>query len=50
MREVKTGIWHWEAPHPEWAGPEDAAFRQRLAALGETPNEAARGLVSLVPR
>ncbi len=46
MREVKTGIWHWEAPHPEWAGPEDAAFRQRLAAMGETPNEAARGLVS----
>jgi glyoxylase-like metal-dependent hydrolase (beta-lactamase superfamily II) len=46
MREVRTGVWHWEAPHPDWAGPEDAAFRQRLAAMGATPNEAARGLVS----
>ena len=18
MREVQTGLWHWEAPHPEW--------------------------------
>ena len=18
MRELKTGLWHWEAPHPEW--------------------------------
>ena len=18
MREVKTGVWHWEAPHPDW--------------------------------
>src|SRR6266536_436368 len=31
MREVETGVWHWEAPHPDWAGPE---------------NEAARGVVS----
>ena len=22
MREVQTGIWHWEAPHPDWK-PED---------------------------
>ena len=20
MREVQTGVWHWEAPHPEWRG------------------------------
>jgi glyoxylase-like metal-dependent hydrolase (beta-lactamase superfamily II) len=46
MREVRRGVWHWEAPHPEWAGPEDEAFRQRLAATANTPNEAARGLVS----
>ena len=46
MREVKRGVWHWEAPHPDWAGPEDEAFRQRLAATAKTPNEAARGLVS----
>lgn len=46
MREVQTGVWHWEAPHPEWAGPENEAFRQRLAATAEPPNEAARGLVS----
>jgi glyoxylase-like metal-dependent hydrolase (beta-lactamase superfamily II) len=42
MREVQSGVWHWEAPHPDWAGPENEAFRQRLAA----PNGAARGLVS----
>jgi hypothetical protein len=18
MREVRTGVWHWEAPHPDW--------------------------------
>jgi glyoxylase-like metal-dependent hydrolase (beta-lactamase superfamily II) len=46
MREVATGVWHWEAPHPEWAGPENEALRRRLAATDETPNEAARGVVS----
>jgi glyoxylase-like metal-dependent hydrolase (beta-lactamase superfamily II) len=46
MREMERGVWHWEAPHPDWAGPEDEAFRQRLAATADTPNEAARGLVS----
>jgi hypothetical protein len=20
---VKPGVWHWQAPHPEWAAPED---------------------------
>jgi hypothetical protein len=25
MREVETGVWHWEAPHPDWAGPENEA-------------------------
>ncbi len=46
MREVDSGVWHWEAPHPDWAGPESEAFRQRLAATVKSPNEAARGLVS----
>jgi glyoxylase-like metal-dependent hydrolase (beta-lactamase superfamily II) len=23
VRELQAGIWHWEAPHPEWAPPED---------------------------
>ena len=46
MREVETGIWHWEAPHPEWAGPENEALRERLAALAATRNEAALGVVS----
>ena len=46
MREVETGVWHWEAPHPDWAGPENEALRQRLAATAETPNQAARGIVS----
>src|ERR671936_1321926 len=46
MREIQTGVWHWEAPHPDWAGPEHEALRQRLAAMSETPNEAASGVVS----
>jgi glyoxylase-like metal-dependent hydrolase (beta-lactamase superfamily II) len=46
MREVKRGVWHWEAPHPDWPGPESVALRQQLAAMSATPNEAARGLVS----
>lgn len=46
MREVVTGVWHWEAPHPDWAGPENEALRQRLTETPETPNEAARGVVS----
>ena len=46
MREVVSGVWHWEAPHPDWAGPENEALRERLAAMSETPNEAARGVVS----
>jgi glyoxylase-like metal-dependent hydrolase (beta-lactamase superfamily II) len=46
MREVDRGVWHWEGPHPDWAGPENEAFRQRLATTDQAPNEAARGLVS----
>lgn len=46
MRVMERGVWHWEAPHPDWAGPEDEAFQRRLAAKAKTPNEAARGLVS----
>jgi glyoxylase-like metal-dependent hydrolase (beta-lactamase superfamily II) len=23
MREVATGVWHWEAPHPEWNERQD---------------------------
>jgi glyoxylase-like metal-dependent hydrolase (beta-lactamase superfamily II) len=46
MREVATGVWHWEAPHPDWAGPENQALRERITAMFETPNEAAQGVVS----
>ena len=46
MREVVRGVWHWEAPHPDWKGPENEAFRQRLSGTVETPNAAARGVVS----
>jgi glyoxylase-like metal-dependent hydrolase (beta-lactamase superfamily II) len=46
MREVETCVWHWEAPHPDWAGPENEALRERLTATDETPNKAARGVVS----
>lgn len=46
MREVARGVWHWEAPHPDWAGPGNEALRQRLAATDGTPNEAAGGVVS----
>ena len=23
MRELRAGVWHWEAPHPEWKPGED---------------------------
>jgi glyoxylase-like metal-dependent hydrolase (beta-lactamase superfamily II) len=26
VRELQTGIWHWQAPHPEWDGPEVSSF------------------------
>ncbi len=25
MRELQTGLWHWEAPHPDWKPGEDWA-------------------------
>jgi glyoxylase-like metal-dependent hydrolase (beta-lactamase superfamily II) len=46
MRELAHGVWHWQAPHPEWSGPEDEEFRRRLATAGRTPNDAGRGRVS----
>jgi glyoxylase-like metal-dependent hydrolase (beta-lactamase superfamily II) len=46
MREVRTGVWHWEAPHPDWPGPENEALRRRLAGTATGPNQAARGVVS----
>ena len=44
MRELRPGLWHWEAPHPDWSGPENEALRQRLVATAETPSKA--GVVS----
>jgi glyoxylase-like metal-dependent hydrolase (beta-lactamase superfamily II) len=44
VRELRTGLWHWEAPHPDWSGPENEALRQRLAGTPETPSQA--GVVS----
>jgi glyoxylase-like metal-dependent hydrolase (beta-lactamase superfamily II) len=44
VRELRTGLWHWEAPHPDWSGPENEALRRRLAATAETPSKA--GVVS----
>jgi glyoxylase-like metal-dependent hydrolase (beta-lactamase superfamily II) len=44
VRELRTGLWHWEAPHPDWSGPENEALRQRLAGTAETPSQA--GVVS----
>ena len=44
MRELRPGLWHWEAPHPDWSGPENEALRERLAATAETPSKA--GVVS----
>ncbi len=46
MREMATGVWAWESAHPDWAGPENEALRERLAAMSAEPNEAARGVVS----
>ena len=44
MRELQPGLWHWEAPHPDWSGPENEALRERLAVTAETPSKA--GVVS----
>ena len=44
MRELQTGLWHWEAQHPDWSGPENEALSQRLAGAPETPSRA--GVVS----
>jgi len=44
VRELRPGLWHWEAPHPDWSGVEDEALLQRLAATAETPSRA--GVVS----
>jgi glyoxylase-like metal-dependent hydrolase (beta-lactamase superfamily II) len=44
VRELRTGLWHWEAPHPDWSGPENEALRARLAGTDETPSQA--GVVS----
>ena len=44
MRELQTGLWHWEAPHPDWSGPENEALSRRLADTPETPSRA--GVVS----
>ena len=22
MRELRTGLWHWQAPHPDWQARE----------------------------
>ena len=27
VREVATGIWHWQAPHPDWTEADDPANR-----------------------
>jgi len=40
VRELRPGLWHWEAPHPDWSGPETETLRQRLAATAETPRNA----------
>ena len=44
MRELRPGLWHWEALHPDWSGPENEALRERLAVTAETPSKA--GVVS----
>jgi hypothetical protein len=46
MREVVTGVWHWEAPHSDRTGPESEALRQRLEAMCGRLTEPACGVVS----
>jgi glyoxylase-like metal-dependent hydrolase (beta-lactamase superfamily II) len=43
VRELRTGLWDWEAQHPEWSGPEYEPLRQRLAG-SDTPSKS--GVVS----
>jgi glyoxylase-like metal-dependent hydrolase (beta-lactamase superfamily II) len=44
VRELQTGLWHWEAQHPDWSGPEYEPLRQRLADTADTPSKT--GVVS----
>jgi glyoxylase-like metal-dependent hydrolase (beta-lactamase superfamily II) len=44
VRELQRGLWHWEAKHPDWSGPEYEPLRRRLAAIPDTPSKA--GVVS----
>jgi glyoxylase-like metal-dependent hydrolase (beta-lactamase superfamily II) len=37
VRELAPGLWHWEARHPEWTGPENEQLRQRLETMAGTP-------------
>ena len=30
MRELRAGIWHWQAPHPQWSA--DAAWPQEVSS------------------
>ncbi len=46
MREVERGIWHWEATHPEWTGPENEVLRHRVATVVGRADEATPSLVS----
>jgi glyoxylase-like metal-dependent hydrolase (beta-lactamase superfamily II) len=38
VQELRPGLWHWQAPHPEWSGPENEALRRRLATVAKTPS------------
>ena len=44
VHELRTGLWHWEAPHPDWSGPEYEPLRRRLAGTADTPSKS--GVVS----
>jgi glyoxylase-like metal-dependent hydrolase (beta-lactamase superfamily II) len=44
VRELQTGLWHWEAKHPDWSGPEYEPLRKRLAGSGDMPSKS--GVVS----
>ena len=45
MRDLQTGVWHWEAPHPDWEP--GAEWGERVSAAVELKSGATLGLEEL---
>ena len=46
MRELRAGLWHWQAPHPEWSEGDLVLWAEGVGAViaGDTLVDFGRGL------